>query len=126
MERVAGDARPASPMHGPNQWPHASLLPGAPPPTHFSQAVMQAAMVPGAAHPRVAAAHSGCAPGSACERRSCCRRTAGWREDAEAAVARLLHVARVLMRALALALALPEDFFTSKCEDPVAQTVLFR
>ena len=41
-------------------------------------------------------------------------------------MARLLGVARQLMRALALALAQPEDFFTSKCRDPVAQMVLFR
>ncbi|KAL4459192.1 hypothetical protein ABPG75_014057 [Micractinium tetrahymenae] len=77
MERAADDPRPASPMHGPNQWPPAQLLPD-------------------------------------------------WREEAEAALGRLLGVARLLMRALALALRQPEDFFTSKCADPVAQLVLFR
>lgn len=30
------------------------------------------------------------------------------------------------MRALALALQQPEGFFTEKCDDPVAQMVLFR
>ncbi len=50
----------------------------------------------------------------------------GWREEAEAALAHLLGVARLLMRALALALEQPEEFFTSKCQDPVAQMVFFR
>ena len=50
----------------------------------------------------------------------------GWRAEAEAAFQRLLGVARLLMRAVALALQQPEAFFTDKCEDPVAQLVLFR
>ncbi|KAI7843361.1 hypothetical protein COHA_003057 [Chlorella ohadii] len=77
VERAAGDPRPPSPMHGPNQWPPEALLPG-------------------------------------------------WRAEAEAAFSRLLGVARLMMRALALALRQPEAFFTDKCNDPVAQLVLFR
>lgn len=33
MDRAAGDARPPSPMHGPNQWPPEHLLPGGAAPT---------------------------------------------------------------------------------------------
>jgi isopenicillin N synthase-like dioxygenase len=77
VERAAGDPRPPSPMHGPNQWPPEALLPG-------------------------------------------------WQAEAEAAFQRLLRVARLLMRALALALLQPESFFTDKCDDPVAQMVMFR
>ena len=51
---------------------------------------------------------------------------AGWREEALAAFGELLGAARLLMRALALATGQPEDFFTAKCRDPVAQMVMFR
>lgn len=50
----------------------------------------------------------------------------GWRAEAEASIAALLSVARLLMRGLALALQLQEDFFTAKAADPVAQLCLFR
>lgn len=51
---------------------------------------------------------------------------AGWREAVEEVFSDFLAASRLLMQALALALRLPRDYFTSQCDDPVAQMVMFR
>lgn len=50
----------------------------------------------------------------------------GWREQVQAYFAAMLELSRVIARGLSLSLSLPEQFFTDKMQDPVAQLLMLR